>query len=74
MEQYVIKGGNPLVGEVEIAGRREGAPLKRRSPPGDSACEQVRYPRQRNDGRGNQRCLQAMRHPAVVQSLIPGSR
>lgn len=23
MEQYVIKGGNPLVGEVEIAGAKE---------------------------------------------------
>ena len=24
MEQYVIKGGNPLVGEVEIAGAGHG--------------------------------------------------
>ena len=26
MEQYVIKGGNPLVGEVEIGGREERCP------------------------------------------------
>ena len=25
MEQYVIKGGNPLVGEVEIAGAKNAA-------------------------------------------------
>ena len=25
MEQYVIKGGNPLVGEVDIAGEECGA-------------------------------------------------
>ena len=27
MEQYVIKGGNPLVGEVEIAGAKNAALL-----------------------------------------------
>ena len=27
MEQYVIKGGNPLVGEVEIAGAKNAAIL-----------------------------------------------
>lgn len=26
MDQYVIKGGNPLVGEVEIGGREERGP------------------------------------------------
>ena len=25
MEQYVIKGGNPLVGEVDIAGAKNAA-------------------------------------------------
>ena len=25
MEQYIIKGGNPLVGEVEIAGAKNAA-------------------------------------------------
>ena len=28
MEQYVIKGGNPLVGEVEIAGAKKAASKK----------------------------------------------
>ena len=28
MEQYVIKGGNPLVGEVDIAGAKNAAPSK----------------------------------------------
>ena len=26
MEQYVIKGGNPLVGDVVIGGAQNGAP------------------------------------------------
>ena len=26
MEQYVIKGGNPLVGEVEIGGAKKRSP------------------------------------------------
>ena len=26
MEQYIIKGGNPLVGEVEIGGAKNAAP------------------------------------------------
>ena len=28
MEQYVIKGGNPLVGEVEIGGAKNAADRK----------------------------------------------
>ena len=29
MEQYVIRGGNPLVGEVEIGGAKNGIPLNK---------------------------------------------
>ena len=33
MEQYVIKGGNPLVGDVEIAGAKNAAlPILQRRP------------------------------------------
>ena len=28
MDQYIIKGGNPLVGEVEIGGAKNAAPLR----------------------------------------------